>query len=185
MRKNPYHLGPTAHVPVQPCQRIRRRHWLPMVLRRRWAAIGGRWGAVGSTFWETAAARWGQIWAWQAVATTHLGSDRASWCQPGHAYLPGTVPHHLDPVHRRRALRTAYGHDPALLAQVTQGVGQRDGAAVDQALTAAIRASRGRVREALRGVRRYLEQHWAGITAPDAPFLGSTKARCLTGWLGG
>jgi hypothetical protein len=85
------------------------------------------------------------------------------------------VPHHLDPVHRRRALRTAYGHDPALLAQVTQGVGQRDGAAVDQALTAAIRASRGRVREALRALRRYLEHHWAGITAPDAPSLGSIE----------
>jgi hypothetical protein len=33
MRKNPDHLGPTAHVLVQPCQRIRRRHWWPMVFR--------------------------------------------------------------------------------------------------------------------------------------------------------
>jgi hypothetical protein len=130
---------------------------------------------ASATFWETAAARWGQIWAWEAVQTTHLGSDGATWCQQGQEYLPGTVQHHLDPFHLRRALRTACGHDPELLAQVTEGVRQRDWAAVDQALTPAIRASRGRVREGLRAVRRYLEQHWAGITAPDAPSLGSIE----------
>jgi hypothetical protein len=140
------------------------------------------------TFWETAAARWGQIGAWEAVATTHLGSDGATWCQQGQAYLPGTVPHHLDPFHLRRALRTACGPDPELVTQVSAGIRQRDWAAVDQARTAAIRASRGRAREGLRALRRYLTQHWAGITAPDAPSLGSIEgevyhrvARRLTG----
>ncbi|MCL6564649.1 MAG: ISLre2 family transposase [Firmicutes bacterium] len=146
--------------------------------RNRRALVGRQVYAgveAGSTFWETAAARWGQIWAWEAVQTTHLGSDGATWCQEGHAYLPGTVQHHLDPFPLRRALRTACGHDPKRLAQVTEGIGQRDGAVVDQALTAAIRASRGRVREALRALRRYLEPHGAGITAPDAPSLGSIE----------
>jgi len=78
------------------------------------------------TCWETAAARWGPIGGWEAVATTHRGRDGATGCPQGQADLPRSVQHPLDPFPRRRALRRACGHDPERLAQVTEGIRQRD-----------------------------------------------------------
>ncbi|MCL8209275.1 MAG: hypothetical protein K6V97_14585 [Actinomycetia bacterium] len=51
----------------------------------------------------------------------------------------------------------------------------RDGAAGDRALTDAMGRTRGATRQALRAFRRYVQQHWEGITQPQAPSLGAME----------
>lgn len=129
-----------------------------------------------TAFWETAVAVWSQTWDWSTVQTTHCGSDGAAWCQRGLDYLPGAV-HHLDPYHLRRALRTACGHDPALMQRVATGMTQGDWHAVETALTTAATRSRGTQRHALQAFQQYLRTHWNGIVRTATPSLGAIEGQ--------
>ncbi len=130
--------------------------------RRVHAGVGS-----GSEFWDECVVAFGQHWDLGAVPQYEIGGDGAPWVKAGCEHFPGAV-YRLDPFHLRRTLLEGLSHDEEAYRAVCEGLAAGDWEAVDRALTAAQRRSRGAVRRRVAALRRYLQCNWEGICATEA-----------------
>lgn len=121
----------------------------------------------GPEFWDECVAQYGQHWDLGAVEEYVIGGDGAAWVKAGCEHFPGAT-YRLDPFHLRRALLEGLSHDEDGYRAVCEGLAARDWGAVEQALMAAERRSRGAARRRVVVLRRYLQSNWEGICATDA-----------------
>ncbi|PZM90907.1 MAG: ISLre2 family transposase [Actinobacteria bacterium] len=130
------------------------------------------------TFFEQVVADFGQQWAWDALRRCHFGADGAQWAKQGLEYLPDAV-FRLDEYHWRKALRRGLGHDPIGYREVATAIAEgRSWSETQPLLAAAARRCRGRRRQGVRELERYLANHWDGIRMDDrARSLGAIEGQ--------
>lgn len=84
----------------------------------------------------------------------------------------------LDRYHLRRALRGAFGCHHEAYSQLCEAIVSGHWSAVDQVLRARERTSRGKQRDRLGELRRYLANNWDGICQSDvAQTLGAVEGQ--------
>lgn len=129
----------------------------------------------GETFWQQTVAEMGQCWDLSHRCSVTLGGDGAGWVKQGLEYFPGAV-YRLDPYHLRRTLRKELGANHETYQEVCQAIASGEWSAVDRVLCAVERTSRGKQRERVRGLRRYLANNWEGIrSSEEAQTLGAVE----------
>lgn len=123
--------------------------------------------APGAAFWEECVAEFGRHWDLAAVEGYQVGGDGAQWVKAGCEHFPGAT-YRLDRFHLRRALLEGLSQDEEAYRAVCAGLAARDWDAVERALAAAERRSRGAGRRRVGDLRRYLQSNWEGICEADA-----------------
>ncbi len=123
-------------------------------------AVGGVMS--GAQLWEHVSERSARVWDLTSVQQVKIGGDGADWIKKGTEAFPGSD-YHLDEYHLRRALTRALSFDSAHYHRVSAAIEELDLEEVQRGLDAAIKSSRGKKRQKIEGLKRYVMNNWEGI----------------------
>lgn len=121
--------------------------------------------AAPTAFFEETVADFGQRWDLAAIEHCSFGSDGAGWAKKGCEYFPQST-FRLDRYHLRRELRRGLGHDAGAYGEVCAAIAAASPwSKVASILATARQRYRGKRRERVERLHRYLANNWEGIRA--------------------
>ena len=116
----------------------------------------------GEEVWEEAVGAFSEQWELEKVACCLVGTDGAAWAKRGVDVFPGAI-HRLDLYHLHKKLRSTFGVEQAAYGEVCEALASGQWSRVKEVLRKAERMRRGRAREQVRQLYRYLRDNWDGI----------------------
>ncbi len=131
----------------------------------------------GEGVWEESYALIGNKWDLSQTEKIYIGGDGADWPKQGVEYFPGAE-YRLDPYHLSKHLTEALWHDEETFRKVGLAISQGKWEETMILLEEAARKNRGKRRERISKLIRYLKENWEGVVnSPGAKRLGAIEGQ--------